>query len=116
MYLHRENAVYSGNSIKLEAVEYIFADRDCNISGKGKTESGNGFTATIHDLNLNLKQGWNSLCLKLTANETSFTISITLRDPSSAKWILENDEYGYSYMKTPGISGNRLRLFQNFSF
>ncbi|MDR0472438.1 MAG: hypothetical protein LBH43_02035 [Treponema sp.] len=104
--LSRENTKvnYSGTSMSgtKEGVSYVYADKDCTISGKGFTDSweyeddedGVIYTNTLisKNLNLALKAGWNAVYHKWTEVDTptkyTETITISLGNLSSLKWVL----------------------------
>jgi len=86
-------------------INYVYVDNDVTISGKGKTqtwqETHEGITyeqtTTTQNLNITLKKGWNVVRQTINSSqsyaETSITgnatISISLGDLSSCKWVLD---------------------------
>jgi len=109
--LYRGNSTISmGNnsgSQTSESVAYIYVEEDVTISGAGKTETGTEgaitYTYTYGNLNLVLKAGWNAVYQKMAitatwtgqienptnANSTT-TITMSLSNPSSLKWVLQD--------------------------
>jgi len=114
-YLYRgnETASLSGTTYKYNGddVMYVYVDSDVTISGKGRTETDEGTedgipykeTMTTKDFNLKFQKGWNAVRMNEsgTASYTgsitnptgvtyTITMSISLGDPSSCKWILND--------------------------
>jgi hypothetical protein len=97
--LSRENVTIKGSSTSAsgtyEWVWYCYADKDCTISGTGKTTTEDGDTYTTKNFNLALKAGWNTVYSKnqISATQAKFTstVTISLSNPGSLKWVLEED-------------------------
>jgi len=114
--LYRENIIVSNASstkCSYNAVQvvYIYVDADVTVSAKGYDKSGSGtaesygfthsWSETYSDLNLQLKKGWNSVCIKEEGTETitggtwddpqssvaTYTITISQDNPD-LKWVL----------------------------
>jgi len=112
LYKYVETESISGNKFSGSHGEvlYIYVDKDVTITGKGYTEGPetdeyNGVTETwteiLKDLNIALKAGWNSVYFSegysgtftgtwpdYTSITGTMTYSITLSNPSSARWEL----------------------------
>jgi hypothetical protein len=71
----------------IEMVAYMYVDKNCTVTATGKTFVESGQTITTSDINLKLKQGWNVLCVKAPFSGSIGTANISLKDPSSCKWI-----------------------------
>jgi len=94
-----ENAppVYTG-SVTTESVLFVYVDKAVTITGKGKTttetEEGRTSTYKYNDINLSLAKGWNTLCskteLSVSATSMSYTITQSVSNPSSVKWVLND--------------------------
>jgi len=88
-------AMYSSllPSLPIEAVRYVYVDRDCTITAAGKTVNYGVIPVTVSNLNLSLKQGWNAINSKIALTTTGSTVGGTVNirtgDSSSCKWILE---------------------------
>ena len=106
-YLERENTVLTSStsttfSYTQERVSYMYVDKACTITATGGTETEDGFSATYSNVNLSLNKGWNAVTQKMTVtnlnyeSETGdFTVSQTVGDPSTCKWVLRSHSYGY---------------------
>ena len=114
-YLYRSKSSYSetqtSSSGSYEMVEYVYVEKDVNVSAKKYTDTYNeeedGITYkgtwTQNAFSINLKKGWNALCYKYTAtssfnaatntststSSTSYSASI----PSGLNWIYDDDDY-----------------------
>ena len=90
-----------------EWVLYLYVDGDITISGTGKTETItdplDGFTYTdiLNNFSLALKQGWNTFYLKKVESRTTYTISMSLSNPNSLKWILGSSSSSSSSVLPP---------------
>jgi hypothetical protein len=71
-----------------EYVDYLYVDRDCTITGKGKTEQGNYNLTTTSGLNLSLKKGWNSVYRKETFRGTNVTTEDKTGDLTNGMWMV----------------------------
>jgi hypothetical protein len=84
-------------NMNVEMVEYIYVDRDCTITATGGTVNEGGVKYTYSNLNLNLKQGWNAVNIKMVTTNTTTTSSatgtfnFTTGDLSSCKWVIDLD-------------------------
>jgi len=96
-YLSKENRTYNGSansSSSYEGVMYVYVEEDVTVNGSGKTETytddydGVTYTTVSNDLNLTFKAGWNALYLKATESGNVTTITRSLSDPSSLRWVL----------------------------
>jgi hypothetical protein len=98
------NMITGSMTTEIEAVGYIYVDRDCTITSPGGTESEDGIRYTYQSLNLELKKGWNTVNMNLnmkinmnSGNGTA-TASMNIGDCSSCKWVLgEDEENNYYY-------------------
>jgi len=107
-----ENNDSTSHSQTFDSVMYIYVDNDVTLSGKGKTEIDQGInkygdaykdTTTTKDFSLKLKIGWNAVRINGAGTFTeslenddiisNFTMSISLGDPSSCKWVLDENDY-----------------------
>jgi len=80
-----------GNSLSADIVYYAYVDRNCSISGEGRTASIRGYTVTYKDTNLNLKSGWNAITAKVVSTSIlsrAGTATFSVSDPSSCNWTL----------------------------
>jgi hypothetical protein len=82
-------------TIDSEAVDYVHVDKDVTISGKGKTtytenHDDVGYTVKTNDFSLALKTGWNVVYRKFvhSVSSNTDTVTMSLRNPSSLKWVL----------------------------
>jgi hypothetical protein len=108
--LARENATVSrsgtSGSITYESVMYVYVDSDVTVSGEGDTDiddEDEGFiwTSTTKDFRLALKAGWNTVYTKRTMSSklsgTTMTMTeteaISLSNPTSLKWALQESYY-----------------------
>jgi len=112
--LQRGNAVISSStSYTVEEVLYFYVDKDVTMSAKEKTETidyslwGGGILIyTTKAFKLALKAGWNTVYRKAQSsiNESSNTseeiTTISLANPSSLKWVLDD-----SYSSGGGSEG-----------
>jgi hypothetical protein len=89
--LNREKMYGSSSSIWLESVWFFYADKDCTITGNpGSGRRGNESLYQTGDLNLALKQGWNTVCRK-QLYEGAHGIeedSDELKNPNDFKWAI----------------------------
>ena len=82
----------------LDTVQYIYVDRDVTITGSGLSESEDGFTLTIRNLNLQLKEGWNAIhgsfsgSVDMISERGSATLHIRTGNPASLKWVLLSED------------------------
>jgi hypothetical protein len=85
--------VISG-SMTRESVDFVYVDKPVKITGKGYTETDEEGTYTFkyNDLNLSLAKGWNTVCYKFVYSFSSTTETISVSNPSSVKWVL-NDHF-----------------------
>jgi len=107
------NGSVSGNNCtgNEREVGFIYVDKDVTITGKGRTEPYNytdpdtgyteNWTEKTNDINLSLKAGWNTVYSREESSGTFIgtwpdytnitgteTVSITLENPASTKWVL----------------------------
>jgi hypothetical protein len=89
-------------SATVESVSFVYVDKDVTITGKEKTktvtyETGATYIDKYNDINLSLSKGWNTVCTKIemspSATGTNFTYTMSVSNPSSAKWVLDNSSY-----------------------
>jgi hypothetical protein len=75
-----------------ESVSFVYVDKDVTITGTGKGRTYTINTIKFNDINLSLSKGWNTLCSKAesssSATTMSATITLSVSNPSSAKWVL----------------------------
>jgi hypothetical protein len=90
--------VIIGEKYSSEQVFYLYVDNDVTISGKGWTvtekEGGMTITGTLGNLNLQLKEGWNTVYSKVILEETNattgkYTKNVLLSNPASLMWVIQ---------------------------
>jgi len=78
------------NAVKVEMVLYVYADKDCTITAKGKTaiDPETKYKVKASDVKLNLKKGWNVMNLKTDVGlSKTGSLSLKTGDLSSCKWV-----------------------------
>jgi len=95
----RQQITGTSSTITDETILYIYAEKDCSISG-GKNQgyrNGKYYYYTESSLNLSLKRGWNMICISETYGTNyngSARFSLIIRDPimniENYKWILND--------------------------
>jgi hypothetical protein len=91
--LNREKMSGSSNSIWLESVWFFYVDKDCVITGNpssGMRENDSLYKTG--DLNLALKQGWNTVCRKQLYEGAHGTEEDTdgIKNPKDFKWVIRS--------------------------
>jgi len=82
---------YTGTS---ESVTYIYVDRDVTITATGGTfPEPNGYgSVTVSDMDMSLKQGWNTMHQKMVSimsqSGETMTMSVSAANPSHLRWVL----------------------------
>jgi hypothetical protein len=90
-WLNLEKMSGSNDSVWLESIWFIYADRDCKITGTpGEGIRPDAFYETVENLDLVFKRGWNTLCRKqfLTGDRGIETDSIKIKNPTDFKWVI----------------------------
>jgi hypothetical protein len=89
-YLVKQNEVTSETSTDRETITYVYVDRNCTMTGTGKTGTMEGFSFTTTNMNISLKEGWNAICSneKISMENMTATFSFKGGDSSSCKWTL----------------------------
>ncbi|MDR0456628.1 MAG: hypothetical protein LBH20_08120 [Treponema sp.] len=105
--LFRESFSGSRGSGTLEAVMYMYVDKDATVSGKGKTEKNDyydededityTYITTTKDFKMAFKKGWNTIYFKdqvsSSTNKETRTMTISLGNPDHLKWVLSIYDY-----------------------
>lgn len=90
-WLNREKISGSDDSVWLESIWFLYVDNDCHITGTPSdgTRPGDAFFKTS-DLDLILKKGWNTICLKqlLKGNYGIEMDTMQIKNPNDFKWVL----------------------------
>jgi len=90
-WLNREKMSGSNDSVWLESIWFLYVDNDCRITGTPNegTRPGDAFFKTS-DLDLKLKKGWNTVCLKqLLKGDYGIEMdTMTIKNPNDFKWAL----------------------------
>ena len=85
-------SVNTSMAVSVDMIYYAYVDRDCTITGEGRTASISGYTVTYPNTTLNLKTGWNAIAVKVVLTSISSktgTASFSVGDSSSCKWTLD---------------------------
>ena len=71
-------------------ISYVYVDRDCTVSGTGKTSYIEGIPITSSSFTLNLETGWNTIKMNVSVSILSMsgTVKVAGGDSSSCNWIL----------------------------
>jgi len=91
-WLDREKMSGSDDSLWLESVWYIYADKDCKITGTPGEgiRPEDAFYETPENLDLTLIKGWNTVCRKqfLEGDRGIETDTVRIKNPNDFKWVL----------------------------
>jgi len=87
------NVNATANSLTMQAVIYLYVDKDCAITAKGGSfYDEEGIKVTYSNLNLKLKKGWNVANMKVDYNykegSEKGSMAMNTGDLSNAKWVL----------------------------
>jgi len=83
--LVKRNNVISKTSSTNELIFYLYVDRDCTVTGTGKTDST---YIKASNINLKLKKGWNAINMVSQTTGGGATAAVKTGDLSSRKWVL----------------------------
>lgn len=89
-FLNREGLFGTKTSVGLESILFIYTDKNCQITGKyfegAKTDY---FVRTEGDLDLSLKEGWNTVCRRETLNAFGYVnVAMAIKNPNDFKWAI----------------------------
>jgi len=87
------NSGTGSGSGTIELVFHIYYDKACKLTATGGKVKQESITMTVPNLNLSMKQGWNTINMKATFNTTSSgtgTVSFSMKtgDSSTCKWVV----------------------------
>ena len=84
--LMREGISGTNNSFSSEWVFFVYVDRNCKITGKYKEDTR--VTYIFNAFELNLTEGWNTICFKQTYTSVGrSTFEMSVKNPN-IKWVL----------------------------
>jgi len=95
----RQRITGTASTITDETILYVYAEKDCTISGGANRDyrKDNYYFFTDGALNLSLKHGWNMICIGETYGtnfdgnaKISMTIRNPIENPESYKWVLND--------------------------
>jgi hypothetical protein len=93
--LNREGLFLLHSSVGLESIQYIYVDRECQITGNPDIitwvqESQSYFSRTESSIDLSLKEGWNTICRMEVFDSSSGydNVSMGIKNPNNFKWVI----------------------------
>jgi hypothetical protein len=93
--LNREGLFLLHSSVGLESIQYIYVDRDCQVTGNPDIitwvqESLSYISRTESSIDLSLKKGWNTICRMEVFDSSSGydNVSMGIKNPNNFKWVI----------------------------